>query len=85
MVCSACGYENQSGHRFCGMCGMPLPHPPLTTPGAQSTIGLTRVPLDSGGNGGTGRSQEIHTPADSSGQVVEAMPVGGDGARGFAR
>ncbi len=47
MVCSACGYENQVGHRFCGMCGMPLPHRPLTAPGASSTLNLTRVPLDS--------------------------------------
>ncbi len=46
MVCSACGHESQPGMRFCGMCGMPLPHRPLTTPGAQSTIGLTRVPVD---------------------------------------
>ncbi len=48
MVCSACGYENQAGMRFCGMCGTPLPHRPLTTPGAQSTLGMTRVPLEGG-------------------------------------
>ncbi len=42
MVCSSCGYENQVGNRFCGMCGTPLPHPPLTAPGAQSTANLTR-------------------------------------------
>ena len=48
MVCSACGYENQTGHRFCGMCGMPLPHRPLTAPGASSTLNLTRVPVESG-------------------------------------
>jgi len=42
VVCSACGYENQVGNRFCGMCGIPLPHRPLTTPGAQSTASLTR-------------------------------------------
>lgn len=46
MVCSACGYENQSAMRFCGMCGTPLPHRPLTTPGAQSTLTFTRVPLE---------------------------------------
>ncbi len=45
MVCSACGFENLAGMRFCGMCGTPLPHRPLTTPGAQSTLSLTRVPL----------------------------------------
>ncbi|MGB8770744.1 MAG: zinc-ribbon domain-containing protein [Candidatus Korobacteraceae bacterium] len=43
MVCSTCGYENQAGNRFCGMCGTPLPHRPLTTPGAQSTASLTRA------------------------------------------
>ncbi len=48
MVCSACGFENESGMRFCGMCGTPLPHRPLTTPGAQSTLNLTRVPVESG-------------------------------------
>src|ERR1035437_10450552 len=42
VVCSTCGYENQVGNRFCGMCGIPLPHRPLTTPGAQSTASLTR-------------------------------------------
>jgi zinc-ribbon domain len=43
VVCSTCGYENQVGNRFCGMCGTPLPHRPLTTPGAQSTANLTRA------------------------------------------
>jgi len=33
--------------RFCGMCGMPLPHRPLTAPGAQSTLNFTRVPVES--------------------------------------
>ena len=40
MVCSACGFENDGEMRYCGMCGMPLPHRPLTTPGAQSTLTL---------------------------------------------
>lgn len=55
MVCSACGFDNQAGMRFCGMCGTPLPHRPLTTPGAQSTLNLTRVPLE-GGVSSPGRS-----------------------------
>lgn len=46
MVCFACGYENQSGNRFCGMCGTPLPHRPLTAPGANGTHSLTRVPVE---------------------------------------
>src|SRR5271165_992277 len=46
LVCSACGYENQVGNRFCGMCGTPLPHRPLTIPGAQGTHSFMRVPLE---------------------------------------
>lgn len=49
MVCSACGYENQAGNRFCGMCGIPLPHRPLTTPGAQNTASLTRPLAENAG------------------------------------
>ncbi len=49
MVCSACGYENQVGNRYCGMCGIPLPHRPLTTPGAQSTASLTRPLAENAG------------------------------------
>ena len=52
MVCSACGFENATGMRFCGMCGTPLPHRPLTAPGAQGTLNLTRVPVDNGALGG---------------------------------
>ncbi len=32
--------------RFCGMCGTPLPHPPMTAPGATSTLNFTRVPVE---------------------------------------
>ena len=49
MVCSACGYENQAGNRFCGMCGIPLPYQPLPTPGAQSTASLTRPLAENAG------------------------------------
>src|ERR1039457_3104455 len=49
VVCSTCGNENPVGNRFCGMCGTPLPHPPLTTPGAQSTASLTRPLAESAG------------------------------------
>ena len=48
MVCSACGFDNPSAMRFCGMCGIPLPHRPITAPGAQSTLNFTRVPVDMG-------------------------------------
>ncbi len=46
MVCSSCGYENQAGHRFCGMCGTPLPQRPLTAPGAQSTLNFISAPRE---------------------------------------
>ncbi len=48
MVCSSCGFENPRSMRFCGMCGTPLPHAPLTAPGAQSTLNFTRVPVEAG-------------------------------------
>ncbi len=70
MVCSACGYENQAGMHFCGMCGTPLPHRPLTTPGAQSTLSMTRVPVDGGS-----RSHD-HTLSNLSGRAgVLDMPA----------
>jgi zinc-ribbon domain/Sel1 repeat len=47
VLCSACGNENPVGNRFCGMCGTPLPHRPLTAPGAQGTHSFTRVPQES--------------------------------------
>lgn len=70
MVCSACGFESPSGMRFCGMCGMPLPHRPLTMPGAQSTLHLTRVPLE-GDAGSPGRSSSSGAAADPGATVVE--------------
>ena len=46
MVCSNCGYENPSEHRYCGMCGTPFPHRALTVPGAQSTLNFISSPLE---------------------------------------
>jgi hypothetical protein len=74
LVCSACGFENLAGMRFCGMCGTPLPHRPLTTPGAQSTISLTRVPLE-GGVSSPGRS----TSSTGSRTAVSPEMPGTDG------
>src|SRR5271167_647797 len=62
VVCSACGYENQVGNRFCAMCGTPLPHRPLTAPGAHGTHTLTRLPLE---NGKPGR-EPIGSPAEET-------------------
>ena len=46
MLCSNCGFENPTGHHFCGMCGTPLPQRPIIAPGAQSTADLTRHPIE---------------------------------------
>ena len=46
MFCSNCGFENPPDHRFCGMCGTPMPQRPITAPGAQSTVGFTRLPVE---------------------------------------
>ncbi len=46
MVCSNCGYENPSEHRYCGMCGTPFPHRALTVPGAQSTLDFISAPVE---------------------------------------
>ncbi len=70
MVCSACGFENQVGHRFCGMCGMPLPHRPLTAPGAGSTLNLTRVPFEKG-------RESQHSASGRTGVLTET-PGSGD-------
>ncbi len=67
MVCSACGHENQVGNRFCGMCGTPLPHRPLTAPGAQGTHSFTRVPLAGGAR--DERQPATTTTAESRGNV----------------
>src|SRR5271166_3765606 len=46
LVCSSCGYDNPRGHRYCGMCGTPFPHRPLTVPEAQSTLSFSSAPLE---------------------------------------
>jgi hypothetical protein len=46
VLCSNCGFENPAAHRFCGMCGTPLPQPPITAPGAQSTVEFARSALE---------------------------------------
>ena len=89
MVCSACGFENLAGMRFCGMCGTPLPHRPLTTPGAQSTLSLTRVPQESGSSPASSRtavspemprangdSPSAKLPGDAGNAAAEAIADG---------
>ena len=77
MVCSSCGFENLKGMRFCGMCGTPLPFRPLTAPGAQSTLNLTRVPVET-----ASLSRERATTSTLSRVAVlpaETRPLDGDG------
>jgi len=45
LICGGCGYDNPREHRYCGMCGTPFPHRPLTVPDAQSTLTFTATPL----------------------------------------
>src|SRR5215471_547890 len=46
LVCSSCGYDNPREHRYCGMCGTPFPHRPLTVPAAQSTLSFSSTPIE---------------------------------------
>lgn len=46
MFCTNCGFENPALHRFCGMCGTPLPQRPTTPPHEESAAGLTRQPVE---------------------------------------
>lgn len=71
MVCSSCGFENQASMRFCGMCGTPLPHRPLTAEGAQSTLNMTRVPLE---GGSTVPESDSTSRSISATGVIEASP-----------
>jgi len=77
VFCNACGYENPHGHRFCGMCGTPLPQRPLTTPGAHSTANLTTTLPDPGHGAGSkkklARSQVVTA---ESPKPPEAAPAG---------
>jgi len=65
LICIACGYENQAGNRFCGMCGLPLPHRPLTAPGAVGTHSFTRVPVEAV------KTAESQPPAAKSSATAE--------------
>ena len=51
------------------MCGTPLPHPPMTTPGAQSTLNFTRVPVESG------PLPQRSTPSSSSSRSAVAQDI----------
>src|SRR5271157_5228572 len=80
VVCSACGVQSPNSNRFCGMCGTPLPHRPLDTPGAQSTVNLTRGPLEIPQPAGRPREQH-YQPADLP---ADSGPVSEDPLQVFA-
>jgi len=46
LLCNNCGYDNPRDHRYCGMCGTPLPLRALTVPEAQSTLAFASEPLE---------------------------------------
>ncbi len=69
VVCSSCGYDNAAGMRFCGMCGTPLPHLPITAPGAHSTLNFTRVPVENRVS-----THEQSTSSQDRGGVLLQMP-----------
>src|SRR3974377_2332895 len=62
VVCSSCGQERPAGDRFCGMCGTPLPHRPMSTPGAQSTIDLSHGPLENAPLDGRSLTAAVEAP-----------------------
>src|SRR5271169_525334 len=45
LFCSSCGHDNPRENRYCGMCGTPFPHRPLTVPDAQSTLTFSSAPI----------------------------------------
>jgi len=64
VVCSHCGNKSSATHRFCGMCGTPLPQRPITAPGATSTLSFTRLPVEVPRFTGPGTSA-LTSPASS--------------------
>ena len=59
------------------MCGTPLPFAPLTTPGAQSTLNFTRVPVEAGApsreRSATASSRNLAQQADGDGITSSTM------------
>jgi len=45
LFCSSCGHDNPRENRYCGMCGTPFPHRPLTVPDTQSTLTFNSAPI----------------------------------------
>ena len=73
MLCSNCGYENPSEHRYCGMCGTPFPHRALTVPGAQSTIEFISAPVEVAASEVAAAARTL--PAEAEPAVTEPIPL----------
>lgn len=79
MFCTNCGFENPASHRFCGMCGTPLPQRPITAPGAQSTADLTRHPVQVSE---TAHSSPRNLPQASGLSAVQTVDMQSTGTAG---
>ena len=79
LLCGSCGYENPRGNRYCGMCGTPFPHRPLTVPDAQSTLTFSSAPIEVAQSSLTvGVAEVSHletTPPRAQIEVEEAPPA----------
>lgn len=82
MFCTNCGFENPPLHRFCGMCGTPLPQRPITAPGAHSTVGLTRLPVEVPQ---PNASTVANVSNASAIDIAEAQPSGTAGSTYFSQ
>ncbi len=76
MFCTNCGFENPALHLFCGMCGTPLPQRPITAPGAQSTVGLTRQPVEVSQTSSSTATNLSRTNVPAAIQTQESEPSG---------
>ncbi len=70
MLCSSCGHDNPRENRYCGMCGTPFPHRPLTVPDAQSTLTFNSAPLEIAPSHLSVAGGEPAHPAPSSASAV---------------
>ena len=83
MICSSCGYDNPREHRYCGICGTPFPHRPLTIPAAQSTLAFSSTPLEVGSSFLAIHAVEpspsaidvAEAPTATTSEVVEEAPI----------
>jgi hypothetical protein len=74
LLCSSCGYDNPREHRYCGMCGTPFPHRPLTVPEAQSTLTFTSAPIEVAPSAIAVPQADIPAPAPLEAEPVEPPP-----------